>query len=131
MNKGNLSLNNSKKMTKRILLAEDDAGIIEVVKIILEDHGFNVDVADNFKSIEELISKSQPGLIFLDIFLSGEDGRHIAKKLKADPKTMGIPIIMLSANNETEKIAKEVGADGFLAKPFDIDDLIQIAQKYI
>lgn len=118
-------------MKKKILVAEDDKAIIEVVKIILENEGYDVLMADQGEAIHQLIAHENPDIILLDIWLFGEDGGQIAKTIKSKSHTKDIPLILMSANNETEKITKEVGADDFLLKPFNIDDLLYIVRKYI
>lgn len=118
-------------MKKKILVAEDDKAIIDVVKIILENEGFKVIMADQSKTVHKAIEKEKPDLILLDLWLFGEDGVTIAKDIKKKVLTKHIPLIMMSANNETEKITKEVGADDFLLKPFNIDDLLYLVRKYI
>lgn len=116
---------------KKIFIAEDDQSIQDIIKIILEGEQYITVVTDTGDGIHEKIQTHAPSLILLDIWLSGHDGGKIAKKLKADVSTQHIPVIMISANNETEKIAKEVGANDFLQKPFNIDDLLQIVKKHI
>lgn len=116
---------------KKILIAEDDQAILDVVTIILENAGYTIVATSNGDIVLEKMENDTPDLLLLDIWLSGHDGGKIARTLKHKDNTKQIPIIMISANNETEKIAKEVHADGFLQKPFDIDDLLQIVQKYI
>jgi DNA-binding response OmpR family regulator len=118
-------------MKKKILIAEDDKAIIDVVKIILENDGFEVFTADHSKKVHEIIKQHNPDLILMDIWLFGEDGGEIAKSIKSKSQTKAIPLILMSANNETEKITKEVGANDFLLKPFDIDDLLHIVRKHI
>lgn len=118
-------------MSQKILVAEDDSAIIEVMKIILQEAEYVVFTADTSKEIIDIIIKEKPQLLLLDIWLSGENGGEIAKVLRAKEQTMYIPIIMVSANNETEKIAQEVGAQDFLQKPFDIDNLLAIVKKHI
>jgi CheY-like chemotaxis protein len=71
-----------------------------------------------------------PDVILLDVLLSGEDGREICRKLKADPQRQHIPVIMLSAHADASKVADTSGADDFLEKPFDVDALIAIVKKY-
>ena len=117
-------------MKKKILVAEDDQAILEVIKIILEGEGFEIVSTDEQDTVHVLIAQHNPSLILLDIWLSGYDGGKIAKHLKSKSDTKHIPIIMISANNETPQISKESGADGFLLKPFDIDDLLNIVKKY-
>lgn len=117
-------------MKKKILVAEDDKAIIEVTKIILENEGYEVFTADQGEMVHKTIDQQSPDMVLLDIWLYGEDGGQIAKNIKAKSKTSNLPVILMSANNETEKIAKNVGADDFLLKPFNIDDLLYIVRKY-
>ncbi len=118
-------------MKKKVLVAEDDKAITEVVSIILENEGFEVLTAEHSDHVFKSVDKHSPAAILLDIWLFGEDGSKIAKKLKNQPHSKKIPIIMMSANSETEKIAKSCGADDFLLKPFNIDDLVVVVKKHI
>jgi DNA-binding response OmpR family regulator len=117
-------------MQKKILIAEDDQAILEVLKSILEGEGHLVFSPRNERAIHEIVRQESPDLILLDIWLLGHDGGKIAKDLKGKDETKNIPIIMMSANNETEKISREVGADGFLLKPFTIEDLQTVITKF-
>src|SRR5437763_1838470 len=117
-------------MSKTVVVIEDDKAILEVVKIILQDGGYSVVTIEDGNEVFPAIEKETPHLVLLDIWMAGHDGRTIAKKLKSHEKTKHIPIIMVSANNETEKIAKEVGANGFIQKPFNIDDLLAMVEKH-
>jgi DNA-binding response OmpR family regulator len=117
-------------MVKKIFVCDDDEGILDIVKIILENKGYEVNVTSSGKGIEKKITNYMPDLILLDLWIPGMDGKEITKVLKRQQKTKKIPIIIISALNETEKISKEIGADGFLSKPFDINDLIKIVEKY-
>jgi DNA-binding response OmpR family regulator len=117
-------------MKKKILIAEDDRAILEVIKIILENEGYLIIPADREEAIYIALQKTPPDLILLDIWLGGNDGGKIAKIIKKNHNTKHVPIVMISANNETEKISKEAGADGFLLKPFNIDDLLHIVRKH-
>jgi DNA-binding response OmpR family regulator len=118
-------------MNKKILIAEDDTAILEVIKIILEGEGYEIHSTDEKDTIYKLISEHNPNLILLDIWLSGHDGGKIARHLKSKKETKHIPVIIISANNETAKITKESGADDYLLKPFDIDDLLKIVKKHL
>ena len=114
---------------KKVLVADDDPAILEVITLILEDAGYDVKTTVNGQT-EKLAKEYLPDLILLDIWMSGMDGRIICKDLKAQKITKHIPILMISANKDTEKIAKEAGADGFLAKPFDMKDLLNKVAAY-
>lgn len=118
-------------MVKKILVCDDDEGILDIVKIILENKDYQVETISTGKAIERRIIAYQPDLILLDLWIPGMDGKEITKILKRDEKLSKIPIIIISALNETKKISREIGADDYLAKPFDINDLISIVEKYI
>jgi len=117
-------------MKKKVLVAEDDQAILEVMKIILENEGYATLETDSREVIHKMAAEENPDLILLDIWLSGHDGGKIAKDLKSKKKTKHIPIVMVSASNETEKISLSSGADGFLLKPFNIEDLISVVHKH-
>lgn len=116
-------------MKKKILVCDDDKGISEVIKIILENQGYAVKVLDSSVKIQKSVQDYSPNLIFLDLWMPGVDGRYIAKMLKKDEETKNIPLIIISALNETERIAKRIGADDFLSKPFNLDELVEKVQR--
>ncbi len=115
---------------KKVMIIDDDPGILEAIKAILESENYQVIASDKADQLMELEKKDLPDLILLDLLLSGKDGREIAKSLKSNGTTKNIPIIMLSAHPSAEDASKEGGADGFLAKPFDMDELLQLVKKY-
>ena len=117
-------------MKKKILIAEDDQAIREIIKSILENEGYIVLLPQSEHAIHKAARDESPVLILLDIWLDGHDGGKIAKDLKEKQETKNIPIIMMSANNETEKITKAAGANDFLLKPFNIDDLLSLVRKH-
>lgn len=116
---------------KKILIAEDDLSILEVMQIILGDSGYDVITEDDGNKLMKKLEEHHPDLLLLDIWIGGKDGGEIAKKLKGDEETRNLPVIIISANNDTEKIAKRAGADDFLQKPFDVEDLLKIVKKHV
>ncbi len=117
---------------KKILVVDDDEGIVEVVQIVLEGEGYMVQTSMDGAIFQQLNEQQNlPGLILLDVLLSGEDGREICKWIKNEEKIKHIPVVMLSAHSDANKIADTSGADDFLEKPFDIDVLIAIVQKHL
>lgn len=117
------------KKKKKILVADDDPAILEVIRLILEDEGFEVKTAVDGEAIYKM-EKDYPDVLLLDIWMSGMDGRDICTHVKKQELTKNIPIIMVSANRDTEKIAREAGADDFLTKPFEMDELVAVVKKY-
>lgn len=120
-------------MNKKILVVDDDPDILDAIAFMLEDAGYELKTTEKGEYAENLQDKngSLPDLIILDVLLSGKDGRTICKKLKNQKETKHIPIIMISAHPDAEKSSKAVGADYFLAKPFDVNTLLSKVQKYL
>jgi DNA-binding response OmpR family regulator len=117
-------------MRKRILVADDDPGIGEMLYEMLSDAGYEVVVQVDGHALQQM-AEPFPDLLFLDIRLSGTDGRTICRQLKSQEATHRLPIIMLSAHKDTRQMAREAGADDFLAKPFEMEDLLALAAKYV
>ena len=105
------------------MIADDDHAIVDAVQAMLEFGGYNPSYTYNGSTILEM-RDDLPDLILLDVWMSGTDGRDVCKALKKQANTRNIPVIMISASTDLENSAKEAGADDFLEKPFDMDDLL-------
>ncbi len=110
-------------MKKKILVADDDKDIVVVLTMMLEDAGYEVESTANGYTMRK-VGDYLPDLLLLDIWMADVDGRDICRNLRNQRLTKHIPIIMISANRETEKIAREAGSDDFIEKPFDMDALL-------
>jgi DNA-binding response OmpR family regulator len=112
--------------TKKILVVDDDLDILDALQFMLEDAGYEVTITEKGEYAENLrdTNGGLPDVIILDVLLSGKDGRIICQKLKSQEDTKHIPIIMISAHPNAKQSAQAVGADDFLAKPFDMDVLL-------
>lgn len=113
----------------RILVIDDDKPILEVVKTILDNEGYAVEIISDWTVVFEKIRAYKPDLIILDIFISGSDGRVICKELKKSKTTTNIPVILFSATNRLEAYTKDSNAQGYLKKPFETADLLDIVKK--
>ena|SRR5438105_34127 len=114
---------------KKILIVEDNPDIVEFLQDLLEEEGYTLAITDKVQYMEEMHGVNLPNLILLDVLLSGKDGREIVKHLKNQEETRHIPVIMFSAHPGAEETARKAGADDFIAKPFEMDDLLaKIAQ---
>ncbi len=111
---------------KRILVVDDEADIVDMVAYNLQRHGFEVLTAHDGSTALDLAQQQQPDLMILDLMLPGVDGTEVARRLKADPQTSGIPIIMLTARSEEidEVIGLTLGADDYITKPFSMKILL-------
>jgi DNA-binding response OmpR family regulator len=113
-----------KPKKKRILVVDDDADILEVLKIILDSAGYSTASAAKGSDVYKKVKSFKPDLILLDVLLSGEDGRVICRNLKKGSGTKHIPVIMLSAHPEASRTINSYKADGFIEKPFDVDPFL-------
>lgn len=116
------------KKKKRILIVDDDKDVVAVLTMILEGVGYEVKSTAGRRTAQK-VDEYLPDLIILDIWMIGIDGRDICTYLKNQKRTKHIPIIMISANNDIEKIAKDAEADDFIAKPFQMNDLLTMVKK--
>jgi DNA-binding response OmpR family regulator len=111
----------------KILLVDDEPVIVEVVKKRLEVSGFDVVVATDGAEALQKAHTEEPKLIILDVMLPKIDGYMVCGVLKKDNRTSKIPIVMLTARSqaEDEKISLECGADAYVKKPFDSQELLE------
>ncbi|MCC6792228.1 MAG: response regulator [Thermomicrobiales bacterium] len=113
----------------RVLIADDDPAILDALQIMLEDEGYEVAAIGGGDVVRET-ERIRPDVILLDIRMSGQDGREICRALKHHDTAKQTPVIMVSANRDGAVIAHDAGADAFIAKPFDIDDLLTLIATY-
>jgi DNA-binding response OmpR family regulator len=106
---------------KRILLADDEEDIKIVVKYYLEQRGYEVLTAFDGLDAISMCESSKPDLLLLDVMMPVMNGFEVARRLKANPETANIPIIMLSAASQAESIKEglEAGARDYIVKPFE------------
>lgn len=109
-----------------VLVVEDEGAQREVLKYNLEAEGFSVVMAENGDEAMLLVAEEQPDLIVLDWMLPNVSGIEICRRVKADPHTRQIPIIMLSARSEEIDRVRglETGADDYVVKPYSIVELM-------
>jgi two-component system alkaline phosphatase synthesis response regulator PhoP len=109
----------------KIFVIDDDKNLLQVMKSLLHLRGFNVSIFRNWEIAYQLMKLFKPQLILLDVFLTGIDGLEVCQRLKASPFTKHIPIILCSGYPQiAERGIREYGAADFIAKPFELDDLI-------
>ena len=107
----------------KILLVDDDPNIRQLVNLYLEKEGFEVSMADRGDAALEQFRQSPPDLILLDLMLPGMDGWQVCREVR---KTSNVPIIMLTAKDEVfdKVLGLELGADDYIAKPFDMKEVV-------
>ncbi len=109
----------------KVLIIDDDKDLLDVTTCLLNKKGYEVAVCDNLEDALKIIESFNPQLIVLDVFLNDIDGLDICRKFKSYPETKHIPIIIFSSYpNMGETAIFEYGADDFISKPFEVDELI-------
>ncbi len=116
---------------KKIIICDDDESILEVVKIVLEEQGHEVTAVADPETIYSHIGSQCPDLILLDLWMPVLSGDTITRELKRRKRTKDIPVIIVSASRGTKEIAEKAGADDYLSKPFDIEELEHLVDKYV
>ncbi|WP_316743792.1 PleD family two-component system response regulator [Pedobacter antarcticus] len=111
-------------MNKKILLIDKDPAVIDVITLILESEGYEMYVAKKPFDKNE-VNEVMPDLILMHNGINNE-GSSICKELKLDPELRSIPLILTSTNPNIAEISKQNGADNFLIKPFDINELCKL-----
>ena len=110
----------------KILILDDDQDLLSIVKSLLKKKGFEVLAFADWQKAWENIKRNKPNLILLDVFLKGIDGMDVCKKLKSTTSTRHIPVIMFSSYpNIAATAIEEFGADEFIAKPFEVNDMVR------
>ena len=112
-------------MPKRILVCDDDEGILDMLSTLLETYGFEITVEKNSLHVDELITRLNPDLLLVDLWMPVLSGDQVVKNIRANPLIMSLPVIVFSASKEGQSIAMASGADDYIAKPFNISSLVE------
>jgi CheY-like chemotaxis protein len=115
---------------KTILIIEDERIIAEILSAVLEDEGYNVQVADNGKEGIATLKSTHPDLVLCDLMMPIADGRAVARAMAADPTTRSIPLIIMSAGGKPPT-DPGVRYNVFLRKPFDLNQLIATVEHLV
>ena len=117
----------------RILIVEDEQDIADLIGFNLQRAGFEVIKSHDGVDGTETALRERPDLIVLDLMLPGRDGYGVFRELRRDPRTVGIPVIMLTARAQTEDRIQglEAGADDYLTKPFSPKELLLRVQAIL
>jgi CheY-like chemotaxis protein len=114
-----------------IVIIDDNRDICDLILNILLSEGLEATICSNPLEAKEVIKKINPQLIITDMLMSGVDGRTLAKEIKTNPETKNIKIMMMSAHPDAQKESDNIGIDDFLAKPFEIDHLVEKVQNLL
>jgi len=116
---------------KKILIFDDDTTILEVITIIFEENGYQVEISETSHDILEKVAQYQPDVILMDNWIPKIGGVEATKLLKNHEEFKTIPVIYVTANNDIVALAKQAQADDYVAKPFNLEDLEDMVAKYL
>jgi CheY-like chemotaxis protein len=117
----------------RVLIVDDERKNRQLIEVMLGDEHYEIAMASSGEEALALIQARQPDLVLLDVMMPGMDGYQIAARIKGDPATARLPIIMLSALTDRNSMShgRTAGAEAFLAKPVNGGELRQQVQKLL
>ncbi len=114
---------------RMVIVVDDSDEVRDVLTMLLEGEGFRVLPVEDGESALIMARRARPALITLDIRLPGEDGAEVLRRLKSDPDTSDIPVIVLSGQDNMGEIGESLGADGVLGKPFELEDVQNLVRS--
>jgi CheY-like chemotaxis protein len=113
-----------------VLVVDDDQDLLSLVAFVLESEGFHVETASDGRQALDAVAKHLPNLILLDMKMPVMDGWEFAKQFHSKYDSQA-PIVVLTAYEDAKKRAQEIGANGWVGKPFDLDALVNIVKQNI
>ena len=118
---------------KRILAVDDEPHILKLVAFSLKSGGYEVLEATDGLSAIHVDCAEQPDLVLMDVMMPALDGYEACRRLKADPETANIPVIMLTAKTQAaeQKTGLDAGASGYITKPFTPKDLVAQVSEFL
>ncbi|MCM8813322.1 MAG: response regulator [Candidatus Omnitrophica bacterium] len=119
-------------MGNTVALVDDELMIVKILSLRLERLGYHVVSAHDGKAALEMIRGQRPDVVLLDVRLPLLDGTEVCRQLKNDQSLRRIPVILFSAaeDEENRQMMREYGADDFISKPFETEDLLQKISRY-
>lgn len=112
---------------RRVLVADDEPAIVELIRDILEECGFRVVTATNGSEALQLVEEQAPHVVLLDMNMPILDGEGFVRGMRA--RGLHLPIVVMTAGASAQRWAAELGADAYLSKPFEISNLINVTER--
>jgi CheY-like chemotaxis protein len=116
-------------MSASILVVEDDPDLLALVEMILSDAGYPVRTARDGRAALARVAEEMPALVFLDMRMPGMNGWEFAREFRAR-YGRAAPIVVVTAAENARGRAEEIGAEGWLAKPFELEDVLRAAERH-
>lgn len=116
---------------KKIIIFDDDEDILSICTYILEEQGWDVRTYTNCNNIVDKVTEVAPNVILMDNWIPDEGGIIATQALKNNNELKNIPVIYFSANSDIQLLANHAGAETYLAKPFDLEDLERVIKTVV
>jgi len=113
-----------------ILVVEDDPQVARLISLVLQRNGYTSQVVADGDSAFDKARETKPSMIFADLTIKGMGGEQLCSALKANPDTKNIPYVVVSGDRDIAEKARVCGADDYMGKPFEFEDLIRLVNKY-
>jgi len=113
-----------------ILVVEDDPQVARLIALVLQRSGYESQVVSDGESALDRARSLKPSMIFADLTIKGMGGEVLCSTLKSSPETKNIPYVVVSGDRDIAEKARVCGADDYMGKPFEFDDLIKLVNKY-
>ena len=116
--------------TETVLVVEDDPQVARLIALVLQRNGYKSHVVADGESALDSVRKTPPSIIFADLTIKGMGGEALCSAIKSVPETKDIPYIVVSGDRDIAEKARQCGADDYMGKPFEFDDLVRLVKKY-
>jgi DNA-binding response OmpR family regulator len=115
---------------RRVLVADDDPDMLTILRVNLEAEGYSVDAAEDGKVAWDMARDLHPDMVVLDVMMPSVDGLDVLARIRTDPGTRDIPVVLLTAKSTDQEIFEgwRAGADYYLTKPFQLDELLHFIE---
>jgi DNA-binding response OmpR family regulator len=120
---------NTMATQSKILLLDDNRDLLQIVQIILKGQGYETVLASSIEEAEKKIRIYQPALIMMDVYVGDQNGCDLCKQVKHEADMVDTRIILMSGDENCSTLADYAGADDFMTKPFDYNDLLERVQR--
>ncbi|MBI4852765.1 MAG: response regulator [Acidobacteria bacterium] len=120
-------------MSKKILVVDDSPTDMKRLTLFLKSKGYSISTATDGEKALEIVSEDKPDLVLLDIMLPKKNGFQVCREIKTDPVTKDITVILVTSKSQsTDRFwGLKQGADGYLTKPFEDNDLVTLLKEHI
>jgi two-component system chemotaxis response regulator CheY len=119
------------EINRKVLIVDDDPNIIGFVKLLLESEGYSVATAGNGQEALDVVKRHQPHVVLLDMVMPIMDGWEFSRRLRADGnENANVVVVVMSASVDARRTSCQIGASGYLSKPFDLDNLLGCVASY-